>query len=417
MTERVEPISWSRRCAISAWRSCSAIPAARSCRSTMRCSAAGGSSTSSSATNRPRPTRRRAMPARPASPASCSSPRGPGATNAVTGITDALMDSIPMVVITGQVPTALIGTDAFQEADTVGITRHCSKHNYLVKDPAKLGDVIHEAFHIATSAAPARSSSTSPRTSRSPPRATASPARSSTRPIARRSKADPPQIEQVVDMLAAAERPILYTGGGIINSGPGASQLLRELARDHRRAGHLDADGPGLPSRASDPQLLGMLGMHGTYEANQAMNQADLVVAIGARFDDRVTGRLDAFSPNSRKVHIDIDRSIDQQDGARRPADRRRRRPRAGGHGPHLEGAPASQARPDRLVRAASPDGAPRSASTSPRPATTARSCRSARSARCGRRRTPASRSSRPRSASTRCGPRSISGSRSRTSG
>jgi len=233
---------------------------------------------------------------------------GPGATNAVTGITDALMDSIPMVVITGQVPTALIGTDAFQEADTVGITRHCTKHNYLVKDPARLGAVIHEAFHIATSGRPG------PVVIDIPKDVQVATARySKPGPIQHKTyrpalKADRGEIEQVVDMLAAAERPILYTGGGIINSGPGASQLLRELQRISGAPVTSTLMGLGCFPASSDA-FLGMLGMHGTYEANMAMNQADLVIAIGARFDDRVTGRLDAFSPNSRKVHIDIDRS------------------------------------------------------------------------------------------------------------
>ncbi len=236
---------------------------------------------------------------------------GPGATNAVTGITDALMDSIPMVVITGQVPTALIGTDAFQEADTVGITRHCSKHNYLVKDPARLGDTIHEAFHIATSGRPGPVVVDIPKDVQVATARYRKPVASA--PIQHKSyrpqvKADRPSIEAAVDMLAAAERPILYTGGGVINSGPGASLLLRELAR--LSGAPVTSTLMGLGAfPASSPQFLGMLGMHGTYEANHAMNRADLVLAIGARFDDRVTGRLDAFSPTSRKVHIDIDRS------------------------------------------------------------------------------------------------------------
>ncbi|MEP7007289.1 MAG: acetolactate synthase 3 large subunit [Sphingomonas bacterium] len=233
---------------------------------------------------------------------------GPGATNAVTGITDALMDSIPMVVITGQVPTALIGTDAFQEADTVGITRHCSKHNYLVKDPARLGDILHEAFHIATSGRPGPVVVDIPKDVQ-----VASARYTKPGPIRHKTyrpqvKADQSLIEQAVDMLAAAERPILYTGGGIINAGPAASQLLRELARISGAPVTSTLMGLGA-FPASSPQWLGMLGMHGTYEANYAMNQADLIIALGSRFDDRVTGRLDAFSPNSRKVHIDIDRS------------------------------------------------------------------------------------------------------------
>ncbi|MET0247002.1 MAG: acetolactate synthase 3 large subunit [Sphingomonas sp.] len=233
---------------------------------------------------------------------------GPGATNAVTGITDALLDSIPMVVLTGQVPTALIGTDAFQEADTVGITRHCTKHNYLVKDPAKLVDVVTEAFHIATTGRPG------PVVVDIPKDVQVATARvGSNAPIRHatykpQTKADAAKIQEAVDMLAAAERPIFYTGGGVINSGPEASRLLRELAALTGAPVTSTLMGLGAFPAASD-QWLGMLGMHGTYEANMAMNRADLIIAVGARFDDRVTGRLDAFSPNSRKVHIDIDRS------------------------------------------------------------------------------------------------------------
>ena len=233
---------------------------------------------------------------------------GPGATNAVTGITDALLDSIPMVVITGQVPTALIGSDAFQEADTVGITRHCTKHNYLVKDPALLGGVIHEAFHIATSGRPGPVVIDIPKDVQVATAAYQKPGPIQHKTYRPALKADRSDIEQAVDMLAAAERPIFYTGGGIINSGPAASQLLQELARLTGAPVTSTLMGLGAyPS--SSPQFLGMLGMHGTYEANMAMNQADLIIAIGARFDDRVTGRLDAFSPFSRKVHIDVDRS------------------------------------------------------------------------------------------------------------
>ncbi|KQM63648.1 acetolactate synthase [Sphingomonas sp. Leaf17] len=233
---------------------------------------------------------------------------GPGATNAVTGITDALMDSIPMVVITGQVPTALIGTDAFQEADTVGITRHCSKHNYLVKDPARLGDVIHEAFHIATAGRPGPVVVDIPKDVQVATARYSKPGPIQHKTYRPQVKADRASIDAVVDMLAAAERPVLYTGGGIINSGPQASLLLHELARISGAPVTSTLMGLGCFPASSD-QFLGMLGMHGTYEANMAMNQADLVIAIGSRFDDRVTGRLDAFSPNSRKVHIDIDRS------------------------------------------------------------------------------------------------------------
>lgn len=233
---------------------------------------------------------------------------GPGATNAVTGITDALMDSIPMIVITGQVPTTLIGSDAFQECDTVGITRHCTKHNYLVKDPARLGDVVHEAFYIATSGRPGPVVIDIPKDVQVATAKYRKPGPIQHKTYRPQVKAERSAIEAAVDMLAAAERPVLYTGGGIINAGPGASAMLRELARITGAPVTSTLMGLGaLP--ASSPQWLGMLGMHGTYEANHAMNQADLVVAIGARFDDRVTGRLDAFAPNSRKIHIDIDRS------------------------------------------------------------------------------------------------------------
>jgi len=233
---------------------------------------------------------------------------GPGATNAVTGITDALMDSIPIVVITGQVPTSLIGTDAFQECDTIGITRHCTKHNYLVKDPAELGAIVHEAFHIATSGRPGPVLIDLPKdvqVASASYRKPGNPARHSYRP---QVKADPGLIEAAVEMLAAAERPILYTGGGVINSGPGASQILRELARITGAPVTSTLMGLGA-FPASSPQWIGMLGMHGTYEANMAMHGADLIVALGSRFDDRVTGRLDAFSPGSKKIHVDIDRS------------------------------------------------------------------------------------------------------------
>jgi len=233
---------------------------------------------------------------------------GPGATNAVTGITDALMDSIPMVVITGQVPTGLIGTDAFQEADTVGITRHCSKHNYLVKDPARLGATVHEAFYIATSGRPGPVVIDIPKDVQVATARYTKPGPIRHKTYRPQIKADQPSIEAAMDMLAAAERPVLYTGGGIINAGPAASQLLCELARISGAPVTSTLMGLGAYP-ATGSQWLGMLGMHGTYEANMAMNKADLVLCLGARFDDRVTGRLDAFSPNSRKIHVDIDRS------------------------------------------------------------------------------------------------------------
>ena len=233
---------------------------------------------------------------------------GPGATNAVTGITDALMDSVPVVVLTGQVPTHLIGTDAFQECDTVGITRHCSKHNYLVKDVERLAPTIHEAFYIATNGRPGPVVVDIPKdvqVARVAYRAPGVVTHPTYRP---RLKGDLAAIEAAVEMLAAAERPILYTGGGIVNSGPGASQLLRELARVTGAPVTSTLMGLGV-FPASSPQFVGMLGMHGTYEANMAMHGCDLMVCLGARFDDRVTGRVDAFSPGSRKIHVDIDRS------------------------------------------------------------------------------------------------------------
>lgn len=233
---------------------------------------------------------------------------GPGATNAVTGITDALLDSIPMVVITGQVPTNLIGTDAFQECDTVGITRHCTKHNYLVKDPNRLGAIVHEAFFIATHGRPGPVVIDIPKNVQVATGSYEIPdgiAHKSYRP---QIEPDPALIEQAVALLAKAERPILYTGGGIINSGPEASEALRELAALTGAPVTSTLMGLGAFPASSD-QWLGMLGMHGTYEANLAMNKADLIVCLGARFDDRVTGRLDAFSPDSTKIHVDIDRS------------------------------------------------------------------------------------------------------------
>lgn len=234
---------------------------------------------------------------------------GPGATNAVTGIVDALMDSIPLVVITGQVPTHLIGSDAFQECDTVGITRSCTKHNVLVKDPRDLAAALHEAFHIATSGRPGPVVVDIPKDVQfaTAPYRSAEPA-DLRRRYAPRTAGDPARIAAAVDLLASARRPLLYTGGGVINSGPRASRLLRELAR--LTGAPVTSTLMGLGAfPAEDPQWLGMLGMHGTYEANMAMHECDVMIAVGARFDDRVTGRLDAFSPRSKKVHIDIDPS------------------------------------------------------------------------------------------------------------
>ena len=233
---------------------------------------------------------------------------GPGATNAVTGITDALMDSVPIVVLTGQVPTHLIGTDAFQECDTVGITRHCSKHNYLVKDTARLGPVLHEAFYIARAGRPGPVVIHIPKDVQIMKARYEKPGAISHKTYKPQVKGDRTAIETAMEMLAAAERPILYTGGGIINAGPAATQLLRELAK--LTGAPVTSTLMGRGTMPNDhPQFLGMLGMHGSYEANMAMNRCDLMICLGARFDDRVTGKISEFSPHSRKIHVDIDRS------------------------------------------------------------------------------------------------------------
>ncbi|MCT7376024.1 acetolactate synthase 3 large subunit [Chelativorans sp. EGI FJ00035] len=233
---------------------------------------------------------------------------GPGATNAVTALQDALMDSIPLVCITGQVPTTLIGSDAFQECDTVGITRPCTKHNWLVRDVNQLAAVLHEAFHVAHTGRPgpvvvdipkdvqfAKGTYTPPQTA---PRTSYNP----------RVEGDQDKIKMAIALMAAAKRPVIYSGGGVVNAGPEASHLLREL---------VDLTGFPITSTlmglgaypASGKNWLGMLGMHGTFEANMAMHDCDVMVCIGARFDDRITGRIDAFSPDSKKIHIDIDPS------------------------------------------------------------------------------------------------------------
>ncbi|MFZ5790780.1 MAG: acetolactate synthase 3 large subunit [Pseudomonadota bacterium] len=236
---------------------------------------------------------------------------GPGATNAVTGLTDALMDSIPVVCLTGQVPTHLIGNDAFQEADTTGITRPCTKHNYLVKNVADLGRVIHEAFHVARSGRPGPVVVDLPKDVLQAKTGYAGGAAAAARkhrsynpPV----KGDPKAIEAAVALMAKAKRPLFYCGGGVINSGPAASQLLRQFVKTTGFPCTLTLMGLGA-FPASDPQFLGMLGMHGLYEANLAMHDCDVMIAVGARFDDRVTGKLTAFSPNSKKIHIDIDPS------------------------------------------------------------------------------------------------------------
>jgi acetolactate synthase I/II/III large subunit len=234
---------------------------------------------------------------------------GPGATNAVTGIVDALMDSIPLIVITGQVATHLIGTDAFQECDTIGITRPCTKHNYLVKDVAELPRIMHEAFHIATSGRPGPVVIDIPKDVQFAKGAYQGPKEvkhsHNYRP---RVKGEPSKIAEAAAMIARAKRPILYTGGGVINAGPRASELLREFAA--MTGAPVTSTLMGLGAfPASDRQWLGMVGMHGSFEANNAMHDCDVMVALGARFDDRVTGRLDAFAPTSRKIHVDIDAS------------------------------------------------------------------------------------------------------------
>jgi acetolactate synthase-1/2/3 large subunit len=233
---------------------------------------------------------------------------GPGATNAVTGLTDALMDSIPVVCLTGQVPTHLIGNDAFQECDTTGITRPCTKHNYLVKSVDRLARTIHEAFYVARSGRPGPVVVDLPKDVQFATGEYLSPEHVEHRTYRPRVKPLQARIERAVDMLARAKRPLLYTGGGVINSGPEASALLRELAKETGFPVTSTLMGlGGFP--ASDKQFLGMVGMHGTYESNLAMHDCDLMVAVGSRFDDRVTGKLSDFSPGSKKIHIDIDPS------------------------------------------------------------------------------------------------------------
>jgi acetolactate synthase-1/2/3 large subunit len=233
---------------------------------------------------------------------------GPGATNAVTGLTDALMDSIPLVVLTGQVPTHLIGTDAFQECDTVGITRPCTKNNWLVKDVNDLARVLHEAFEIATTGRPGPVVVDIPKDVQFQPGAYHGPHAIHHRSWRPKTDPDLGQIVKAVEMMAAAKKPIFYTGGGIINAGPEASRLLREL---------VDLTGFPITSTlmglgafpASRPEWLGLVGMHGSWEANHAMHDCDLMICLGARFDDRVTGKVSAFSPGSKKIHLDIDAS------------------------------------------------------------------------------------------------------------
>jgi len=235
---------------------------------------------------------------------------GPGATNAVTALTDAYMDSVPLVCISGQVPTHLIGTDAFQECDTTGITRPCTKHNWLVKDVNDLAEVLHKAFEIATTGRPGpvlidipkdiqfnkgiykNKKINSPKSSNG----------------SQSKKINPKDIDKFIEMMKNSSKPIFYTGGGVINSGPKASELLKELVLLTGFPITSTLQGLGAYP-GDDPQFLGMLGMHGTYEANNAMHDCDLMINIGARFDDRITGKIDEFSPKSKKIHIDIDPS------------------------------------------------------------------------------------------------------------
>ncbi len=233
---------------------------------------------------------------------------GPGATNAITGLTDALMDSIPLVCITGQVPTHLIGSDAFQECDTVGITRHCTKHNYLVRSIEDLPRILHEAFYVASHGRPGPVVIDIPKDVQFAMGAYTGPKNIQHKTYQPQVKGDLDKIREAVRMMASAKRPVFYTGGGVINSGPAASDLLRELVKLTNFP--ITSTLMGLGSYpASGANWLGMLGMHGTYEANHTMHDCDLMICVGARFDDRITGRLDAFSPGSKKIHIDIDPS------------------------------------------------------------------------------------------------------------
>jgi acetolactate synthase-1/2/3 large subunit len=233
---------------------------------------------------------------------------GPGATNAVTGLTDALMDSVPVVCLTGQVPTHLIGNDAFQEADTTGITRPCTKHNYLVKDVRELARTMHEAFYVAKSGRPGPVVVDLPKDVLFATGPYSGPEQGHHKSYRPQVQPDPARIAEAVEMIAKAKRPLFYGGGGLINSGPQACARFAELVRLADVPCTLTLMGLGA-FPASDPHFIGMVGMHGTYEANMAMHDCDLMVAVGSRFDDRVTGRLNAFSPGSKKIHIDIDPS------------------------------------------------------------------------------------------------------------
>ena len=233
---------------------------------------------------------------------------GPGATNVVTALTDAYMDSVPLVCISGQVPTHLIGTDAFQECDTTGITRPCTKHNWLVKDINDLPRIMHEAFEVATTGRPGPVLVDIPKDIQFAKAKYFKPKKEKKLNGKVLNKFNQKEIDQLVDLMKKASKPVFYTGGGVINSGPKASQLLRELVA--LTGFPITSTLQGLGAYPGDDnQFLGMLGMHGTYEANNAMHDCDLLINIGARFDDRITGKIDEFSPKSKKVHIDIDPS------------------------------------------------------------------------------------------------------------
>ena len=233
---------------------------------------------------------------------------GPGATNVVTALTDAYMDSVPLVCISGQVPTHLIGTDAFQECDTTGITRPCTKHNWLVKDIKELPKVMHEAFKVATTGRPGPVLIDIPKDIQF--------AKTNYTKFKKEKKLNgkihnkfsEKEIDQLIDLISKAKKPVVYTGGGVINSGPQASETLKEFVRLIGFPITSTLQGLGA-FPGDDNQFIGMLGMHGTYEANNAMHDCDLLINIGARFDDRITGKIDEFSPKSKKVHIDIDPS------------------------------------------------------------------------------------------------------------
>ena len=235
---------------------------------------------------------------------------GPGATNAVTALTDAYMDSVPLVCISGQVPTHLIGTDAFQECDTTGITRPCTKHNWLIKDVNDLANIMHQAFEVATTGRPGPVLIDIPKDIQfKKGKYKFIKNKFLKKPNGKTfNKINPKELDNFIDMIKKSSKPIFYTGGGVINSGPEASKLLRELVSLTGFPITSTLQGLGAYP-GDDPQFLGMLGMHGTYEANNAMHDCDLMINIGARFDDRITGKIDEFSPKSKKIHVDIDPS------------------------------------------------------------------------------------------------------------